>query len=437
MPMCTTGRVDPTADSTFTAIAEVRRFEGLRERIGFAVANRLVEEVAARIQACVPDCSLGRVGRTSVEFAFAAPAMDAASVILERLVSELERSIEVGGSAFDLSFTIGAALTHPGSFGEANIDRAAAALNRARDGWKKVVIARDDEQQDAGVSELSLMRDLRQALVSDGLAMHYQPKLGCRTDRVDSAEALLRWYHDEFGLIRTDRLIDMAEATGSIRQLTHWTIDRALADRRRLAEAGRPITIYVNISGVLLPDPGFADWVVERLAGAGGAIGFEITETAMIEDPERAIEHLQRFASIGIKIAIDDYGSGLSSLAYLKQLPAHELKIDRMFISGLTESHRDPLLVRSSIDLAHALEMEVTAEGVDDPMSLSLLRVMGCDRVQGYLVSHPLPIEALERYLTNDEHLAGSGDRGPTLHGWSVADTTAAGPVAARLASDR
>jgi EAL domain-containing protein (putative c-di-GMP-specific phosphodiesterase class I) len=123
------------------------------------------------------------------------------------------------------------------------------------------------------------------------------------------------------------------------------------------------------------------------------------------DDPTTAIAHLNRIADAGVKIAIDDYGSGLSSLAYLKQLPAHELKIDRMFVSGLTESHRDPLLVRSSIDLAHAMEMQVTAEGVDDPISLALLKVMGCDLVQGYLISRPLPLDGLISYLVGEHHL--------------------------------
>ena len=142
-----------------------------------------------------------------------------------------------------------------------------------------------------------------------------------------------------------------------------------------------------------------------------GRIGFEITETAVIGDPDAALANLRDFTQAGIRIAIDDYGSGLSSLAYLKQLPAHELKIDRLFVSGLTDSHRDPLLVRSSIDLAHALEMEVTAEGVDDAMSLSLLRVMGCDLLQGYFISPPLPLDGLTSFLddaSQAERLSGS-----------------------------
>jgi EAL domain-containing protein (putative c-di-GMP-specific phosphodiesterase class I) len=143
------------------------------------------------------------------------------------------------------------------------------------------------------------------------------------------------------------------------------------------------------------------------LVAAGGAkIGFEITETAVIRDPESAIANLRTFADIGVPLAIDDYGAGLSSLAYLKRLPASELKIDKLFVTQLTSSNRDPLIVRSTIDLAHALDMEVTAEGVETPAALALLGVMGCDMVQGFLISRPVEFAAFQTFLVEDRHLA-------------------------------
>ena len=157
--------------------------------------------------------------------------------------------------------------------------------------------------------------------------------------------------------------------------------------------------------------------------GACHRIGFEITETAVIRDPDAAMANLEAFTQAGIKIAIDDYGSGWSSLAYLKQLPANELKIDRMFISGLTDSHRDPLLVRSSIDLAHALEMQVTAEGVDDAMSLSLLRLMGCDLLQGYLISRPIPLIDLIPFLADAGELERLASPLPMTADWQRSGT--------------
>ena len=412
---------------TFVAIAEIDRFGALRRRIGYAVATGLVGGMADRVRQAMPAARVGRVGRTSVEFAFAARSLEEARAQLTALSTALEQPLLVDGYAFELTAAIGVVDATGHEIDDRQLDGAAAALAAAQDRRTRFVIAGADPQDGVGISQLSIMRDLRDAMSRDELKLHYQPKLRCRTDTIDSAEALLRWFHPEFGLVRTDKLVEMAEATGAIRDLTFWTIDRAIADRARLAAAGRPLTLYVNISGQLLADRVFAQWALERLAGNGGSIGFEITETAIIDEPEIAIDHLQRFAAAGIKIAIDDYGSGLSSLAYLKQLPAHELKIDQMFVSGLTDSHRDPLLVRSSIDLAHALEMEVTAEGVDDPISLSLLRVMGCDLVQGYLISPPVPIDALEAFLRDDGHRQKIGAAAPALHGWSVAEIVATG----------
>jgi EAL domain-containing protein (putative c-di-GMP-specific phosphodiesterase class I) len=156
----------------------------------------------------------------------------------------------------------------------------------------------------------------------------------------------------------------------------------------------------------MVADEGFAAWLLEELSRAPrGALGLEITETAVIDEPQKALRNLQAFADAGLEIAIDDYGSGLSSLSYLKQLPAHELKIDKLFISHLTSSHRDPLLVRSTIDLAHALGMKVTAEGVEDATTLALLRMMGCDLAQGYLISQPLSLDELSAFLSAGEYI--------------------------------
>ena len=176
---------------------------------------------------------------------------------------------------------------------------------------------------------------------------------------------------------------------------------QAIEDQAKLANRGHDIPVYVNLSGRLVADGAFTRWLLKAMRRCRrGAIGLEITETAVIDDPGHALANLQALADAGAPIAIDDYGAGLSSLAYLKQLPATELKIDRMFVSGLTSGHRDPLLVRSTIDLAHALEMEVTAEGVEEAATLALLRTMGCDLIQGFFIARPMPLDRLEDLLT-------------------------------------
>jgi EAL domain-containing protein (putative c-di-GMP-specific phosphodiesterase class I) len=254
-------------------------------------------------------------------------------------------------------------------------------------------------------ADLELMRALPKALKAGEVELHYQPKLDARANIVRSAEALLRWTRPGQGPVAADRFVALAEESGAIRELTEWVIARAIRDQKFLAEQGHAIEISINVSGHLLADRNFAQAAIALAASAPGRIGFEITEAAVLNDPDAALANLHDFSLAGVRIAIGDYGAGPSSLAYLKQLPANELKIDRMFVSGLTESTRDPLLVRSAIDLAHALEMEVTAEGVDDAMALSLLRVMGCDLLQGHFISPPVPVGRLSSFLSDEEQM--------------------------------
>lgn len=249
-------------------------------------------------------------------------------------------------------------------------------------------------------SDAALERDLRAALAAGELGVVYQPKLNLRSGEIDAVEALCRWTHPDHGPIPPDHFIQLAEANGDIELLTRQVLARAQADRDRFVAAGWPdLTVFVNLSGRLVTDEAFTAWLLEVCGPDPRAIGLEITETAVITDPERAIRNLTALADAGVLIAIDDYGSGLSSLAYLRALPARDLKIDRTFVSGLRSSPRDPLIVRSTVDLAHALDMSVTAEGVEDAGALALLRLMGCDHAQGFHISAPLQFDAMLDFL--------------------------------------
>jgi EAL domain-containing protein (putative c-di-GMP-specific phosphodiesterase class I)/GGDEF domain-containing protein len=383
---------------SYVAVLGLQGFSRLRQHIGSEIADGVLRACARRVLDCMPTAQLGRIGRTNLEFGFHAANIAEAEAMLQALQKVCERRLAFGGQNFDLGVAIG--LADRETCGDAVIECAAVALAQAQGGGGKVVAYREADRIDAA-ARLQLLGDLRQAMESDQLFLAYQPKLRTRTDGVDVAEALLRWTHPERGPVPPDDFIGLAEETGLIGDLTRWVLNRAIADQARLAQAGHELAIHINLSGRLVADPDFTRWLVDTVVrDAVGVIGLEITETAVIDDPEAALANLQAFADAGLKIAIDDYGSGLSSLAYLKQLPAHELKIDRMFISGLTSSHRDPLLVRSTIDLAHALGMEVTAEGVDSPIALALLRMMGCDLIQGYLISPPLDLPALQAFLS-------------------------------------
>lgn len=394
-----------SAGSTFLAIAEIERFLPLRGRIGYTRANRIMEVLAERLVAVTSAIAIGRVGRSSLEFAFPAADGAAATAVLAACVAAIERQLDLDGFEFNLSAVLGAVDLGSQPIQDASVDLAAAAVAEAARLHRRVLVVDGAAAPSHGLDELSLIRDMPEAMRTGALQVHYQPKLRLRSNRIESAEALIRWTHPIIGKVPIEPFVRLVEQTGAIRRLTEWVIARAVLDRAMLAASGHELTIWINLSGLLLPDPVFTARALELIEGSGGGIGLEVTETAVIDDPERALANLAAFSAAGVKIAIDDYGSGLSSLAYLKQLPADELKIDRLFIKELVDDHRDPLLVRSSIDLAHALEMEVTAEGVDDPMALALLRIMGCDMVQGYLISEPVPPARLIEVLRDNGHL--------------------------------
>ncbi|RYD49102.1 MAG: EAL domain-containing protein [Sphingomonadales bacterium] len=405
---------EPAGERLLYGICELEGFETIRKHVGYKAASALVADIVEMISCSLPCCTIGRVNRTSVEFAWSEADATAAAASIKALSVRLPSSFELEGCLLDVRPRIGFQPVRHASTMESAFEEIDAALaDTARHQLDVVELAAVDES--ATDERLYLLKELSAAITHDLLEIHYQPKLDCRTQRVTSVEALLRWTHPTLGAIGADRIVAAAEETGLIRRLTMWVLTGVLEHSRLLTAAGLELPIYVNISGALLPDERFTSAAIAMVRGREALIGFEITETAIIRDPDRALANLNAFRTAGISIAIDDYGAGLSSLAYLKQLPAQELKIDMLFISGLTSTHRDPLLVRSSIDLAHALEMKVTAEGVDNPMALSLLTVMGCDMVQGFLISRPLPLPKLIDFLRRESHVSHIEPSSPLL----------------------
>jgi diguanylate cyclase len=385
-----------------SALCRVTNFETARRALGKNDLHGVLMACASRIASGYESVELVGVGRDLIEFALRIADQETAVTQLEAMRRDLQREAL---PSVRLEFAIGAACA-PSDETDALrlLEGAEMALERAgEEGGLEII---DLSLADRGVDRLTLIADLPRAIEAGEMFLHYQPKINVRQQKVASAEALIRWQHPERGLIMPGDFIAAAEESGQIGPLTLWTLRQVIADQRRLAAVGHDIPLFLNISGMLLANAAFIDEVCAIItANPAAKLGFEITETAVIRDPESAIRHLQQFADHGVVLAIDDYGAGLSSLAYLKQLPAKELKIDKMFVTQLTSSHRDPLIVRSTIDLAHALEMEVTAEGVETPAALALLSVMGCDLVQGYLISRPVPFPALCTYLGEQDQL--------------------------------
>jgi len=388
---------------TFLCSVEIGNFAELRRELGVAAAGCLIAEVEARVASAFPTARTHVTGRASLEFWLDGETRADADAALERVQRELTMSAGADGTCRIEPVLAGAAARAPGA-DEVRLAEAAEAAAAAARREQRIVVY-DIEVATGTLDRLGLNRDLAGAIARGEMCLHYQPKLHVRRQRVTGVEALVRWRHPEHGLIYPGDFIPAAEEARVIADLTLWTLDQVIGDQRRLAKAGHDLEIFINISGQLLNDAGFVAEACDRVRSMNGRIGFEITETSVIRDPDTAIAHLREIAAIGVPIAIDDYGAGLSSLAYLKQLPARELKIDKMFVMQLTSSNRDPLIVRSTIDLAHAMEMEVTAEGVETQAALALLGVMGCDMVQGFLISRPVPFDALLDFLAAEPHL--------------------------------
>jgi EAL domain-containing protein (putative c-di-GMP-specific phosphodiesterase class I)/GGDEF domain-containing protein len=380
------------------AVVAIDRFAALKRTIGYSRAVGLLEQLAGDIRGLLPPPNDAWPGRSAVEVSFSCKTAAEAEITLKNLSAALATEITIAGFVFRRAVTIGAIDAGDLPISDELVEMAEGALDQAREVRKPYLLAGEDDFRPT-LDALHLMRDLQGAIRDDRLALHYQPKIRSRTGEVASAEALVRWPDPTRGMIAPTQFISLAEESGNIAALTEWVLTRAIDDQAALARIGVDLPIDINISGLLVADPWFRDMALARIAKASGTIGFEITETAMMQDPEGALANLEAFAAAGIRLAIDDYGAGFSSLAYLQRLPVQELKIDKIFVSRLASGQRDPLLVRSTIDLAHALDMEVTAEGVETPEALALLQVMGCDLVQGFYLARPLELGALVDFV--------------------------------------
>ena len=391
------------AERVFVAALGVDRLTHVRGAIGHALFGELMRELGARLSKLAPDTRPARLTTAILGIAFEAECEAQAVARAEGLRQALERPLRLKDHMVDVSLTLGLApcARDEDRVGSA-IDRANIAVDQAR-AAKRSGMTFDARAYGDPAANLSLMSEMQASIEAGHMALHHQPKYDLRRRRVTATEALVRWNHPVRGFLPPDRFIGMAEETGHIRSLTEWVLAQAILDQRAMAQAGFDLAVSVNVSGRLLSDTAFAEAALALAQTARGDICFEITETAVVENPEIALAVIDQFAAAGVAISIDDYGTGLSSLAYLKQIRANELKIDKSFVFAMGEGQRDALLVRSTIDLAHGLGLKVTAEGVETETALALLTGMGCDLAQGYLIAKPMPINGLLNFLVQDE----------------------------------
>lgn len=262
------------------------------------------------------------------------------------------------------------------------------------------------EQDQYNARRLTMISELKQAIANDKLVLYFQPKFDIASRKVTGVEALVRWNHDQYGLVRPDEFIGLAEQTGIIKRLTRWVYDEALQNCKRLQLAGYDLTMSINISALNLKEKDLIKFFQRTTEAAeidAGKLILEVTETSMMANPELALETLAAFRQSGFNISVDDFGSGYSSLSYLKDLPAHEIKIDKSLISGMIGSERSESVVRKTIDMCHDLGFRVVAEGVETQEMMDNLVMLHCDQIQGYLLTPPLPLHRLIEWLQDQE----------------------------------
>ncbi len=379
----------------FVAAFGVERYARMRGAIGHQLAADLMRALGEGLRAEQPDAFVARTSADMLNLAFRAPDAAAAMERVRTARETLEKAQSVGDQLIDVRVTAGLSA---GSDPSELVREADLALDTARAaGARRGVF--DPSARARAAESLQLMPALRRAVLADGLSLAHQPKYDVRSGRIVGVESLVRWTHPRLGPLAPDSFIGPAEETGDIRALTEWVVARAVAEQAELAAVGHALTFSINLSGRLVGDPAITEQLLGLLDGARAPVCLEITETAVMGRPEAALAAFSRFQAAGVAISIDDYGAGLSSLAYLRRIAASELKLDRSIVCDVTRSARDALLVRSTVDLAHGLGMKVVAEGVEDEPTMALLAGIGCDLIQGWHVAKAMPLGSLVDYL--------------------------------------
>ncbi len=390
------------ADHGYLALVQINNLDMISAVLGTDQINIAIVRTAERIGLASADGRVFRVRGHHLAFAIAADAPVEDSIAALRVL--LLQPVEVAGRRVDVSISIGIART--GDRDRRLTDAALAAEEARRAG---VFWHQGDVDIDAMERSISLMGELDGAMAAGQISVVYQPKLAVKSGRISSVEALVRWQHPVRGFIGPDLFIPMAEQTDRIEALTLYVLDRVIEDLAAWRAIGHAVDAAVNISAKLLSAASFNVAIEQRLTQAtvpNQALIFEVTESAAMSEPVTAIAALRRYRELGVSVSMDDYGTGQSTLTYLRRLPLNELKIDRSFVQFAHRNDEDAVLVRSTVELAHQLGLKVVAEGVEDQECLAFLGDLGCDLIQGYVVSRPLGYGSLIAFLGERHALA-------------------------------
>ena len=385
-------------------VMDLDRFKEINDTLGHASGDRFLVEAARRLKTTLRGAdSIARLGGDEFGILLHDGSPDGVAGAVTRVHTALAAPFTLDGLPVQIEASIGAA-TYPGHAHDVEglIQRADVAMyvaKRDNTGWELY----DRDQDRNQPQRLSVISELRRAIDEHELVLHYQPKLELRSRRVASVEALVRWDHPTRGLLGPNEFIDVAQETSLIKPLTLYVVNEALRQCRDWREQGHTLAVAVNVSPRNLIDLDFPDQVAALLARwdvEPALLELEITESAIVADMFRMRGVLERLGAMGLRLSVDDFGTGYTSLGYLRRLPISELKIDRSFVSHMATSEEDAIIVRSTIDLGRNLGLGVVAEGVEDSEVLQRLTELGCDVAQGFLMSRPVPAGELIAWLT-------------------------------------
>jgi diguanylate cyclase (GGDEF)-like protein/PAS domain S-box-containing protein len=387
---------------------DLDRFKLINDTLGREAGDLLLQAVAQRLTGCVrEEDTVARLGGDEfvvIQKGIGQP--DDAALLAARMLAEIRRPLFLAGHEIMTSPSIGISLyPQDGDDAAALLKHADAAMYRAKETGRNCYWYYSNEMTSAGLERLELENDLRQALQRAELRVHYQPQVELASGRIVGAEALVRWQHPTRGMVSPAVFIPVAEDNGMIGPIGEWVLDTACADAMAWQQAGLPpLRVAVNVSGRQICNDHVVDKVAAALAHSGLAPQFleiEVTESMVMQDASRAISTLSALQDMGVTLAIDDFGTGYSSLSYLKRFPVNTLKIDKSFIDGLEGAADEAAITVAIIAMAHSLGHTVVAEGVETEAQVAFLRSHGCDQVQGYYFSRPVPVEQFVEILEN------------------------------------
>ena len=386
-------------------LIDLDHFKEINDTLGHQAGDELLRMIGPRIMEALAETSGATARLGGDEFAVLLPDLvdePEALVIAHRVASALDAPFRLEGFNIEIEASIGVAI-YPtdGITDETLMKRADVAMYVAKS--RRTVVERYDPHEDRNSTRrLEMVGELRTAISSGEIVLYYQPKLDLSTGTVTDVEALVRWIHPRLGLVSPAEFVPLAEHTGLIRPLTAHLLRTAACQASLWKQAGRPMTVAVNLSARSLHDGAILQEVSSVLADSNlppSLLRLEITESSIMADPLRARRVLQQLDDMGIRLSIDDFGTGYSSLAYLQDLPVSEIKIDQSFVAHLVERAGDQVIVRSTIDLARNLGLTSVAEGVETAAALDWLTAAGCDHAQGFFIARPMTAAALDEWL--------------------------------------